>query len=140
MIWFFSVLFHPRPECLCIFQVQLKKTRNGSDKPYAHGPLEGKHMACMISTTHKHREQQQVFMAPFGSVSALKYVFVPDSSSILFCFTDHCVRSGALPGQAHGVHCQLPEHHGVRDGEHPFPEGRVWRVRTQRSSLHLWED
>lgn len=46
------------------------------------------------------------------------------------CFADHRVRPGALPGTAHGVHRQLPEHHGVWDGEHPLPEDRVWRVRT----------
>lgn len=48
------------------------------------------------------------------------------------CCADHRVRSGVLPGQAHGVHRLLPEHHGVWHGEHPFPEGRVWRVRIQR--------
>lgn len=49
-------------------------------------------------------------------------------------FTDHCVRPGALPRQAYGVHCQLPEHHGVWDGEHPFPEDRVWSVCNQKYS------
>lgn len=41
----------------------------------------------------------------------------------LTCVTDHRIRPGALPRQAYGVHCQLPEHHGVWDGEHPFSEG-----------------
>lgn len=48
MIWFSSL---PAPHSLRIFQVQVKKTRNGSDKPYAYGPLEGKHQACMTNTT-----------------------------------------------------------------------------------------
>lgn len=52
-------------------------------------------------------------------------------------FTDHCVRPGALPRQAYGVHCQLPEHHGVWDGEHPFSEGRVWSVCNQKDSPSL---
>lgn len=47
-------------------------------------------------------------------------------------FTDHCVRPGVLPRQAYGVHRQLPEHHGVWDGEHPFSEGRVWSVCNQK--------
>lgn len=47
------------------------------------------------------------------------------------CFIDHRVRPGALPGQAHRVHRQLPEHHGVWGGEHPFSEDRVWSVRNQ---------
>lgn len=51
------------------------------------------------------------------------------SPSLLFA--DHCVRSGVLPGQAYGVYRQLPEHHGVWDGEHPLPEGGVWRVRIR---------
>uniref|UniRef100_A0A3B3BQC7 Crystallin, beta A1b n=1 Tax=Oryzias melastigma TaxID=30732 RepID=A0A3B3BQC7_ORYME len=47
-----------------------------------------------------------------------------------FCvwISDYRVRSGVLPGQAYGVHCLLPEHHGVWDGEHSLPEGRVWSV------------
>lgn len=49
-------------------------------------------------------------------------------------FTDHCVRPAALPRQAYGVHCQLPEHHGVWDGEHPFSESRVWSVSNHKYS------
>lgn len=60
-----------------------------------------------------------------------------DPSSFHLGSTDHRVRPGALPGQAHGVHCLLPEHHGVRDGQHPLPEGRVWRVSIHRSSPHI---
>lgn len=47
---------------------------------------------------------------------------------VLWWISDYCVWSGVLPGQAYGVHCLLPEHHGVWNGEHSLPEGRVWSV------------
>lgn len=57
-----------------------------------------------------------------------------DLLCICLRFVDHRLWSGVLPRQAHGVHCLLPEHYGVWDGEHSLPEGGVWRVRIQWAS------
>lgn len=67
------------------------------------------------------------------------YIWIfTDLSHRPYACPDHRVRPGALPGQAYGVHRLLPEHHWVRDGQHPFPEGRVWRVSILAPLSHFW--
>lgn len=73
--------------------------------------MEGKHVPYIVKTA-----------LPI-SIFSVSFVMCLFGHSSFSCFTDHCVRSGVLPGQAYGVHRLLPEHHGVWHGEHPFPEG-----------------
>lgn len=104
----------------------INRQQNGSDNPTAHRTLEGKNTLLRLTHECTYRKTFSFPVNVFGS------------SRCPYMFPDHRVRPGALPGQAHGVHRLLPEHHWVRDGQHPFPEGRVWRVSIPLPPSHFW--